>query len=81
MRAGNKDENIAWNQGMEFYVDLRRNKKVVIALFYPEKGHDLEPNTAERRDLDRRVFEWLDYFLKDKKDFSWISKQIKEDAI
>ncbi|SHK84783.1 alpha/beta hydrolase family protein [Chryseobacterium polytrichastri] len=75
--AGKKDENIAWDQGMEFYVGLRRNKKEVIALFYPEKGHDLEPNTEERRDLHRRVLEWLDYFLKDKKEITWINKQIK----
>lgn len=75
--AGKKDENIAWDQVMEFYVGLKRNKKEVIALFYSENGHDLEPNTAERRDLHARVLEWLDYFLRDKKEVEWIDKQMK----
>lgn len=76
--AGKNDENIAWDQVMEFYIGLKRNKKEVIALFYPENGHDLEPNTTERRDLHARVLEWLDYFLRDKKDVEWINKQMRK---
>lgn len=76
--AGKKDENIAWDQVMEFYIGLKRNKKEAIALFYPESGHDLEPNTTERRDLHARVLEWLDYFLRDKKDVEWIDKQMRK---
>lgn len=76
--AGKKDENIAWDQVMEFYIGLKRNKKDVIALFYPETGHDLDPNSPERKDLYRRVLEWLDYFLKNKKNIPWIDKQIRK---
>jgi len=46
-----------------------------ISLFYPENRHDLEPNTAERKDLHARVLEWLDYFLRDKKEVEWIDNK------
>lgn len=70
--AGKKDENIVWDQSMEFYLALRRNNKKVTALFYPEDGHTI--NEIENRvDLYTRISDWLDYHLKDiKKD--WIQK-------
>ncbi len=78
--AGKKDENIAWDQVMEFYIGLRRNKKEVIALFYPNQGHGVGVNTKESIDLYKRVLEWWDYFLKGKKNVPWIDKQIRKDA-
>lgn len=77
--AGKKDQNIAWDQVMEFYIGLRRNNKDVIALFYPKKGHDLGSG-PEAKDLFKRMIQWWDYFLKDRKDIQWINKQIKKDA-
>ncbi|MCJ7935968.1 MAG: RagB/SusD family nutrient uptake outer membrane protein [Chryseobacterium sp.] len=78
--AGRKDENIAWDQVLEFYIGLKRNNKQVIALFYPNRGHDPGKYTAEGEDLSKRVSEWFDYFLKEKKGIPWINKQIKEGA-
>lgn len=78
--AGKKDQNIAWDQVMEFYVALRRYKKDAIALFYPNQGHDTGVNTPEMRDLNERVLEWWDYFLKGRKHIPWIEKQIKKDS-
>lgn len=79
--AGKKDKNIAWDQVMEFYIALKRNQKDVIALFYPEQGHNLAQSSAEKKDLYRRHLEWWDYFLKDKKNIPWINKQMKKDAL
>ncbi len=76
--AGKKDENIAWDQVMEFSIGLKRNRTPVIALFYPNQGHALGLNTAERKDLYRKVLEWWDYFLKDEKNIPWIDMQMKE---
>ncbi|OCA76372.1 hypothetical protein BBI01_06675 [Chryseobacterium artocarpi] len=76
--AGKKDENIAWDQVMEFYIGLRRTRKSVIALFYPSQGHGMSFKTEEIKDLTRRNLEWWDYFLKSKTDVDWIDKQIKE---
>ncbi|MBD3906892.1 prolyl oligopeptidase family serine peptidase [Chryseobacterium sp. Ch-15] len=74
--AGKKDKNIVWDQVMEFYVGLKRNQKDVIALFYPNQGHALGATGAERKDLYYRSLEWWDYFLKNKKDVSWIDLQM-----
>jgi dipeptidyl aminopeptidase/acylaminoacyl peptidase len=76
--AGKNDENIAWDQVMEFYIGLRRNYKEVIALFYPNKGHDMGWDTKESGDLSRRTLEWWDFFLKNKKNVPWINKQTKK---
>lgn len=70
--SGMKDYNIFWEQTMEFYLGLRRNKKQVIALFYPDDGHSFS-QTKNRIDLYSRVYEWLDYHLKNKKS-KWIEK-------
>lgn len=78
--AGKKDENVQWDQVMEFYVGLRRYEKQVIALFYPKGNHDFLHFPQEEKDRDRRILEWFDYFLKDNKDVPWINEQIKKDT-
>ncbi|MCS3869469.1 dienelactone hydrolase [Chryseobacterium ginsenosidimutans] len=70
--AGKKDENIDWQQSMEFYLALRRNNKQVIALFYPDDDHSLK-KLENRVDLYSRIYQWLDYHLKDKQ-VEWITR-------
>lgn len=70
--AGKKDENIDWQQTMEFYLALRRNKKPVIALFYPDDDHSLQ-KIENRVDLYSRIYQWFDFHLKNKTS-DWISK-------
>ena len=78
--AGLQDHNVLASQTMAFYTALVRNKKDVIAIFYSNQGHTLEPESMEIEDLSRREIEWWDYFLKDKKDTKWINRQMKKDA-
>jgi dipeptidyl aminopeptidase/acylaminoacyl peptidase len=73
--AGKQDENVPWDQTMEFFMGLRRHNKKVVALFYPNGRHALGANSDEKKDLHRRVLEWWDYFLKDKKNVPWIDHQ------
>jgi dienelactone hydrolase len=70
---GMKDYNIYWEQTMEFYIGLKRNNKKVVALFYPEEGHVLNSEDA-CKDLDSRVLDWFNYFLKDDESEEWIKK-------
>ncbi|WP_027375700.1 S9 family peptidase [Kaistella palustris] len=79
--TGMKDSNLPPNQTSAFYTALVRNKKDVIALFYPTQNHVLAPGTPEIRDLHIRTMEWWDYFLKDRKDVGWIQQQMKKDAL
>lgn len=78
--AGKKDENIKWDQSLEFYVGLKRNNKNVIALLYLNQGHALGLGTPERIDLYQKVSDWWDYYLKGIK-VPWIDLQIKKDAL
>ncbi|WP_333853012.1 alpha/beta hydrolase family protein [Epilithonimonas sp.] len=73
--TGKKDFNIFWEQTMEFYLGLRRNHKRVIALFYPDDGHNLF-KINNRIDLYSRISDWLDFHLKDK-DVRWINEMNK----
>lgn len=73
--AGKQDENVPWDQTMEFFMGLRRYNKQVVALFYPNGRHALSASSDDKKDLHRRVLEWWDYHLKDKKNVSWIDKQ------
>ena len=78
--AGKKDQNIDWEQTMEFYVGLKRNNKKVVALFYPNEGHALF-GTDACRDLVSRILDWFGYFLKgEETEFGWIEKGIVKEG-
>ena len=71
--TGKKDQNIYWEQTMEFYIGLKRNRKKVVALFYPGEGHAFFSQEA-CNDLSLRILDWLDYYLKGKKCAEWIGQ-------
>ncbi|MEA5046863.1 MAG: prolyl oligopeptidase family serine peptidase [Petrimonas sp.] len=71
--TGKKDQNIYWEQTMEFYIGLKRNKKKVVALFYPQEGHSFFSQEA-CNDISLRILDWFDYYLKGKKDAEWIKE-------
>lgn len=71
--TGKKDQNIYWEQTMEFYIGLKRNRKKVVALFYPKEGHAFFSQEASS-DLSLRILDWFDYYLKGKKGAEWIEK-------
>lgn len=76
--TGTLDENVPWDQTMEFYIGLKRNKKPVIALFYPKGRHALSFSSAEKKDLYKKVLEWWNYFLKGQKNIPWIDIQMRK---
>lgn len=78
--TGKNDQRIVWDQTMEFYIGLKKNNKDVVALFYPGQAHNLAKGSNAESDLDLRILNWWDYFLKGKEGFVWIRKQIKKDA-
>jgi len=79
--AGMEDKRIVWDQTMEFYIGLKRNKKDVVALFYPGEAHVFTTGSKAEKDLEVRIQDWWDYFLKGKRGISWIEKQMKKDAL
>lgn len=73
--TGLEDENISSDHSMAFYNALKRNKKIVIALFYKGEKHSLQKTQAQF-DLNSRIMEWFDYFLKDDTDAEWICTEL-----
>lgn len=78
--TGKKDENVQWDQTMEFFMGLKRFDKQVIALFYESGDHTFYETPDNNKDITKRSLEWWDYFLKDINDIPWINQQIKKDA-
>lgn len=70
--SGTNDQNVTSDHTMAFYNALRRNKKKVVALFYPEEGHALLATQA-KVDLTSRIMDWFNYFLKDEREIEWIN--------
>ncbi|NML72434.1 S9 family peptidase [Chryseobacterium sp. RP-3-3] len=75
--TGMEDKRIVWDQTMEFYIGLKRNKKGVVALFYPGEAHVFTTGSEAEKDLALKIQDWWDYFLKGKKQIPWIEKQMK----
>ncbi|MBC9929153.1 alpha/beta hydrolase family protein [Chitinophaga qingshengii] len=77
--TGMEDKRIVWDQTMEFYIGLKRNKKDVVALFYPGQAHVFTTGSRAERDLALRIQDWWDYFLKGRTNVPWINQQMKKD--
>lgn len=77
--TGEEDKRIVWDQTMEFYIGLKRNKKDVVALFYPGESHVFTTDSAAEKDLASKIQDWWDYFLKGKTNVSWINQQMKKE--
>ncbi len=75
--TGMKDQNIYWEQTMEFYIGLKRNRKKVISLFYTNEGHSFLNKDAQF-DLTSRILDWFDYHLYGQRGIEWIDKGMKK---
>lgn len=69
------DGAVPWYQGIEYFVALRRLDKPVWMLTYNDEAHNLRrwPN---RLDLDIRMMQFFDHFLKSEPMPSWMEKGV-----
>ncbi|SHK71799.1 alpha/beta hydrolase family protein [Epilithonimonas mollis] len=68
---GKDDDNVNPDQGRSFFIGLKRLQKKAVLLEYPKQGHNItDPLAAE--DLNIKVWQWFDYFLKDNPPADWI---------
>lgn len=71
--AGENDRQVHTYQSMEFYLAMRRLNKEHILLIYPGEEHELaDPENAI--DLNTRILQWFNYYLKNGKKYSWFSE-------
>lgn len=69
--TGLKDSNINPNQSKSYFLGMKRLQKNAILLEYANETHtlDLQKN---RLDANLKIFEWFQYYLKDKQPAKWI---------
>ncbi|MFP4064192.1 MAG: alpha/beta hydrolase family protein [Bacteroidales bacterium] len=75
MMHNDDDGAVPWYQGIEYFTALRRLSKPVWMLVYNDEAHNLTewPN---RMDLDTRMYQFFDYFLKDEPAPVWLEEGI-----
>ncbi|EHO08163.1 hypothetical protein HMPREF9714_02186 [Myroides odoratimimus CCUG 12901] len=73
--TGLQDNNVDWENTRKMFIALKREQKPVIALFYKNVNHGFSLSTPmEKNDISKRVLDWFDYHLKNKKNIPWIKK-------
>lgn len=72
---GTADGAVDWTQGLEFYNATRRLGKEVIFLSYPGEPHHLR-REANQKDFQRRMKQYFDHYLMDKKAPEWMIEGI-----
>jgi len=73
---GTSDQVVKWEHSFGFYSILRYLKKPVIFLSYKGEGHGLRKK-ANRLDIQIRLKEYFDYYLKGKDAAAWIIEGIE----
>jgi dienelactone hydrolase len=77
MMANDNDGAVPWYQGIEFFTALRRLDKPVWMLSYNGEPHNLKVESwANRMDLDKRMFQFFNHFLKGAPMPEWMEKGI-----
>lgn len=75
---GGKDKNVPPAQSIAYFIGLKRLGKAGVLLEYPDEQHHIV-NRENRLDLSVRIWQWMEYFLKNKPPADWIRPIIKKD--
>lgn len=70
IQFGDKDEAVPWEQGIEYYLALRRLDKPVVMLHYEGEPHHLQ-RFANKIDYTIKMREFFDHYLKGAPAPSW----------
>jgi dienelactone hydrolase len=77
MMHNDYDGAVPWYQGIEFFVALRRLNKPAWMLTYNGEAHNLKDESwANRMDLDKRMFQFFNHFLKGEPMPAWMGKGV-----
>ena len=73
--TGLEDKNVIWEHTRHLYVALKRYQIPTVAFFYKKEGHSLFGVEAQEH-FTYKTMDWFDYYLKDNKNISWITKGV-----
>jgi hypothetical protein len=75
MLHNDRDEAVPWQQGIEYYLALRRLGKEVYLFNYPGEGHGLRQR-VNQLDYTVRMQQFFDHHLKGAPKPEWMAKGI-----
>ena len=77
MMHNDNDGAVPWSQGIEMFMALTRLSKPVWLLNYNGEPHNLKGESwANRMDLDKRMFQFFNHYLKEEPMPQWMEKGI-----
>lgn len=75
--AGLEDTNVNWEMTSTLFWALKRyNNTEFIALLYHDMKHAFPTKSEVSKDATKRIIDWFDYYLKNKKEIKWISDRV-----
>ncbi|WP_413534006.1 alpha/beta hydrolase family protein [Empedobacter brevis] len=74
--GGSLDENILPEQVRSYFYGLTRVRKKAVYLNYPDEGHSILKK-QNRLDLNYKVWQWMEHFLKGKPAADWIQPMLE----
>lgn len=71
--SGKEDYQVNWQQSVYMFLGMKRVNKEVCLLLYPKEGHQIlkKENVF---DMDNKIKDWFDYFLKEYKKPDWLKE-------
>ncbi|MGG7437397.1 alpha/beta hydrolase family protein [Chryseobacterium arthrosphaerae] len=69
--TGLKDKNVLPLQSKMFFTGMKRLGKKAVLLEYPNETHNIL-SAHDQLDLDTKIWQWFDHYLKDKAPAEWI---------
>jgi len=73
-----RDGAVNWQQGVEFYMALRRLEKPSWMLQYDQENHSLGINSAAAKDYTIRLTQFFDHYLKGQPPPEWMTRGIPD---
>ncbi|WP_445384739.1 prolyl oligopeptidase family serine peptidase [Robiginitalea sp. IMCC44478] len=73
--VADKDMNVNWSQGVEYYNAARREGKQFIMLVYKDEGHRIRKE-KNAFDYQQKILKWFGHYLKGREAADWISNGI-----
>lgn len=71
--SGKEDYHVNWNQSVEMFLALKKQRKDVNLLLYHGEQHTLYGEKS-KKDLKEKVMSWFDYYLKNSDKPEWLKE-------
>jgi len=71
--SGKEDYHVNWNQSVEMFLALKKQRKAVNLLLYHGEEHTLYGEKS-KKNLKEKVMSWFDYYLKDNDRPEWLKE-------